>query len=177
MIRLDTLFEQARAGDAKAWDDLLGRLRPIIWALCRRHARDDADASSATQNILLRVHGGFANFRGTSVPQLIAWIRKITANELIDRGRRPAPAGPLTIEVPASGPDVGTELSRAEEIARLTAAMESLPEPYRGVAVARLIQQLSCAAIAQQMGRTEVWVRVTCMRAVRRLREELGESS
>lgn len=35
MIRLDTLLDRARNGENDAWEALLGRVRPIIWALCR----------------------------------------------------------------------------------------------------------------------------------------------
>ena len=178
MIHLDTLLDQARAGDHVAWDTLLSRLRPIIWALCRRQLRDDADASSVTQNVLYRVHGGFGRFRGTSVPQLLAWVRKITARALIDwRRKAPPTAKPLPSDLFDSSSTVGTELAQAEDMARLTAAVERLPEPYRAVIVARLLQKQSCVDIARHMGRTDVWVRVTCMRALRRLRQELGESS
>ena len=72
MIRLDTLLDRAQQGEQGAWEALLSRLRPIIWALCRRQVRDDADASSVTQDVLCRMHVGFGRFRGTNVEQLLA---------------------------------------------------------------------------------------------------------
>jgi RNA polymerase sigma factor (sigma-70 family) len=68
-------------------------------------------------------------------------------------------------------------LVSAEEMARLAAALPKLPEHYRAVVEARLFEGVSCAAIARRMGRTPVWVRVTCLRAVRLLRQELGGQS
>jgi RNA polymerase sigma-70 factor (ECF subfamily) len=170
-----SLLDRAREGDGEAWDALLKRLRPLIWALCRRRLYADDEASDLTQDVLLGVTRGFARFRGVTVMQLLAWIRTIIARRLIDHGRRtPPPAGPLPPTL--GGPSGGGPLSSlvgAEDMARLAAALPKLPEHYRAVIEARLFEGLSCAAIAQRLGRTRVWVSVTCMRAVERLRNDL----
>src|SRR5262249_41234956 len=93
MNDLDTLLQRARARDQAAWNGLLERLRPFIRSLCRRKARDAAEASDLTQDVLARVDRGFEHFRGNAVPQLLAWVRQITARLLLDHGaaRRPTP--------------------------------------------------------------------------------------
>jgi RNA polymerase sigma-70 factor (ECF subfamily) len=177
MNDLDTLLEQARGGDRAAWNALLGRLRPFVRALCRREVRDAGEASDLTQDVLARMDGGFAGFRGTSVPQLLAWVRRITARRLIDRGitRRPAPeALRPEVEDPCGRPP-GSRLIDAEEMTRLAAALEDLPEHYRRVIEARLFDGLSCVAVARRLGQTDVWVRVTCKRAVERLHQILRD--
>ena len=177
MTELEPLLDRARAGDREAREVLLHRLRPIIRALCRRQVHGDADASDLTQDALLRMDRGFARFRGQSVPQLLAWARQITARVIIDRGRAappPAECLPADLQGPATkGP--GSELVRLEDGARLAEALTTLPAHYRAVIEARLLAGLSCVAIAERMGKKPVWVRVTCKRAVERLRTALGE--
>jgi RNA polymerase sigma-70 factor (ECF subfamily) len=171
MSDLDTLLEQARAGNRMAWNTLLQQLRPFVRRLCRRKARDDAEASDLTQDILARMDRGFALFRGTAVPQLVAWVRQITARYLKDRGVgwRPPPQ-PLPPELPdPCGRSPVWPLIGAEEVARLAAALEELPEHYRLVIEARFFERLPCVAIAERMGKTRVWVSVTCKRALERL--------
>jgi RNA polymerase sigma factor (sigma-70 family) len=116
--------------------------------------------------------------------------------------RRPPPAEPLPPDVgapfeggPLSGlvrdeekarldealprlPDHCRPLARqigVEEMARLAEALPRLPDTYRTVIEARLFDGISCADLARRLGRTPVWVRVTCLRAVEQLRQELGE--
>jgi RNA polymerase sigma-70 factor (ECF subfamily) len=176
MTAVEPMLDRARAGEREAWNQLLQQLRPIIRALARRRLRCDNEASDLAQEVLLRMDRAFSGFRGRSVGQLLAWARTITANVLIDRARSaPPPAEPLP---PDLGADVesgsASGLIRAEEMARLAAALPKLPEHYRTVVEARLFEGISCADLARRMGQTPVWVRVTCLRAVRLLQQELG---
>jgi RNA polymerase sigma factor (sigma-70 family) len=178
MPGFEPLFDRARGGDRAAWEELLQGLRPIIRALARRRLHCDNEASDVAQEVLLRMDRAFDRFRGHSIAQLLAWARVITANALKDLAGGAPPAEPLPPDLGATvdgGPASG--LVRAEEMARLAEALPRLPEPYRAVIEARLFQGASCVAIASRLGRTPVWVRVTCLRAVQRLRQELGEQS
>ncbi len=179
MTALEPLLDRAGGGDRTAWEELLHRLRPIIRALARRRLRCDNEASDLAQEVLLRMDRAFGGFRGRSVAQLLAWVRTITANVLTDRARgAPPPTEPLPPDLGAaveSGPASG--LVRAEEMARLAEALPKLPDHYRAVVEARLFEGISCADIARRMRQTPVWVRVTCLRAVKLLRQELGEPS
>jgi RNA polymerase sigma-70 factor (ECF subfamily) len=179
MTAFETLLDRARSGDLAARKELLGQVRPFIRAIARRLLHGDDEASDLAHEVLLRMDGGFASFRGHSSWQLLAWARAIGSNILIDRGRRPRlPTEPLPPDLGASvdnGPLSG--LVHAEDMARLAEALERLPEHYRAVVQARLFEGISCVDIARRMGKTPVWVSVTCLRAVRCLRQELGEQS
>jgi RNA polymerase sigma factor (sigma-70 family) len=179
MTAFETLLDRARSGDLAARQDLLGQVRPVIRAIARWLLHGDNEASDLAQEVLFRMDGGFASFRGRSFRQLMAWARVIGSNILIDRGRKPRlPTEPLPPDLGASvdnGPL--SDLVRAEEMARLAEALKQLPEHYSAVVQARLFEGISCVDIARRMGKTPVWVSVTCLRAVRRLRQELGEQS
>jgi RNA polymerase sigma-70 factor (ECF subfamily) len=179
MTAFEPLLDRARAGERAAWEELLRQLRPIIRALARRRVHGDNDASDLAQDVLLRMERAFAKFRGRSIAQLLAWARSIMRRRLVDDyRRRTPPAEPLPPDVGAafeSGPLSG--MVRSEEMARLAEALPRLPDHYRTVIEARLFDGISCADLARRLGRTPVWVRVTCLRAVERLRQELGEPS
>ena len=50
------LVTRARNGEQQAWDALVDRYAPLIWAICRRHRLEDADAADAAQNIWLKLN-------------------------------------------------------------------------------------------------------------------------
>jgi RNA polymerase sigma-70 factor (ECF subfamily) len=177
MTPLELLLDRALSGDRAARDELFGQLRPIIRAMARRLLHGDNEASDFAQEVLMRMARGFADFRGPSMRQLVAWARMIASRYLVDYLRSAPPAAePLPPDFVAAvegGPLEG--LVRAEEMARLAEALSRLPEHYRAIVEARLFEGTSCVDIAGRMGRTRVWVSVMCLRAVRRLQQELGE--
>jgi RNA polymerase sigma-70 factor (ECF subfamily) len=176
---LGSLLERSRQGDRQAWNTLLGRLRPFVRALFRRSGPFAGDGSDLTQEVQLRMDRGFRQFRGDSVPQFLAWVRQIAARVFIDHGRRqPPPAEPLPPD--PAGPPAGhpaSGLDRAEEMVRLAEALKGLKDDQRMVIEARLFDGLACVEIARRLGRTPGWVRITCMRAVEKLREQWGKPS
>jgi RNA polymerase sigma-70 factor, ECF subfamily len=175
---LAPLLNRARAGDRAAWNDLLGRLRPYLRLLIRRQLSGDAEASDLTQEAQLRMDRGFPQFRGEQVPPFLAWVRTIVARVLADHaGSRPPAAVPLSDLDDAGAGAPGPRLVHAEEMTRLAGALERLSADHRLVVEARLFDGLKCVEIARRHGRTSEWVRVTCKRAVERLRELLRESS
>jgi RNA polymerase sigma factor (sigma-70 family) len=65
-----------------------------------------------------------------------------------------------------------------EDWEQVLRALGHLPKHRRDVLEARFLAGLPSAEVARQMGQTDSWVRVTCMRALRDLRRVLqrGES-
>jgi DNA-directed RNA polymerase specialized sigma24 family protein len=49
------LVTRARNGERQAWDALVERYAPLIWAICRRHRLEAADAEDAAQNVWLKL--------------------------------------------------------------------------------------------------------------------------
>jgi RNA polymerase sigma-70 factor (ECF subfamily) len=173
---LAVLLNRARDGDRAAWGTLLERLRPLIRALFRRQGQSDGDASDLTQEVQLRMARGFDQFRGETVPQFLAWVRQIAARVFIDCKVRQPPTPESLPQDPVCPRSLtaGARLDTAEDLARLSAALERLPAPYRTVIEARLFDGLKCVEIAQRLGQSPEWVRVTCLRAVVKLQEQLG---
>src|SRR5947208_10637360 len=72
---------QALRGDAAALGALLASLRPYVRILVRavRQGRVPSrlDDSDLIQDALVEAHRNFAQFRGSTVAELIAWLRPV----------------------------------------------------------------------------------------------------
>jgi RNA polymerase sigma-70 factor (ECF subfamily) len=75
-------------------EDVVERYRQYLVVLADRQLdsrlRGKLDASDVVQQTLLEAHENKEHFRGTHEAELIAWLRKILANNLLDaiRGLR-----------------------------------------------------------------------------------------
>jgi RNA polymerase sigma factor (sigma-70 family) len=124
------LVTRARDGDRQAWEALVDRYAPLIWAICRRYRLDRADAEDVGQSVWLRLHEQLEKIRDRAA--LAGWLATTAQRECIRvlRARPPRPAG----YVPDAGdvPDdqSGTaeqELLAAERDAALREALARLP--------------------------------------------------
>jgi RNA polymerase sigma factor (sigma-70 family) len=165
----------ARAGDQKAWNDLLVWCRPLVRAQLKRALPTCPDeASELTNDVQMRMHRGFSAFHGEVLRQFVAWARVIARNVLCDfLIGRPPPLVSIPAEPLCPRPDVSAPLIEAEDLVRLAAALEKLPEHYRKVIEARLFDRLPPHVIAERFGWPQVTVRVYSMRAVELLARQL----
>jgi RNA polymerase sigma-70 factor (ECF subfamily) len=188
--QLGPLLDRCRAGDQGALNALLEKLRPYVRLLVRPRLGEELgrklDASDLVQESLLCIYRGFGQFDGRGVPQFLAWVGQIVGNVVVSSERhhgagkrdlrREVHGGPPSrLEADGSKPE--DRAMRDEQAARLAAALERLPEVYRDVLQARFFDQLSFAAVARRMGRNVGAVRVLCLRAVERLRQEMETPS
>jgi RNA polymerase sigma-70 factor (ECF subfamily) len=143
------------------------------------------DPSDIVQRAFLRAHEQAAQFRGQTFAEWLGWLVTIVRHESLHAMRHyrqerrdvyreePLPAAGQVPERPAESPS--DQAVRREQAAAVLAALERLPGDCRRVLDLRAFQDLPYAAIADQMGRSEAAVRQLWVRAVRRLRREMGE--
>jgi len=183
---------RALAGDSQARNDLLESYRPYVRVIARafRQNRVQAriDESDLIQDAFLEAHRCFGDFRGTTVAEFAAWLRQImlyTAGRTIRGhvagakravGREEAVGTDAFAALAASSSSSpSAQAIRHEEAARVAETLARLPDDMREVLLARHVDNLSHATIAERMGRTEGAVRVLYTRALRRLRELYGD--
>src|SRR5947209_5121691 len=179
----DRLLTAARAGESAALGQLAQRYRPYLRSVAARllEARLPSDCSSVVQEALLAAVRGFAQFRGRTGAEFLAWLAQIVRHEALTRLRRagplqplpadPSDGGPLAADAP--GPD--EQASRREQVARVLAALDRLPPDYREVINLRNLEGLSLVEVAGRMRRSHAAVRQLWGRAIRQLREECGD--
>ncbi len=144
-----------------------------VYGFCRALLGRDADAEDACQTVFLTVarrRGELAEIR-QPVPWLLQ-IARLTCLNLRRERDRLRPAGTEQDESPEPGPP----LEPTENIDRLRAVIDRLPERYRSVLTLHFQQGLSHAEAAQVLGLSRGALRVLLHRAVVRLRQEARES-
>jgi len=124
------LVTRARDGDRQAWDALVDRYAPLIWAICRRYRLDRADAEQVGQSVWLRLLEQLEKIRDPAA--LAGWLATTAQRECIRvlRTRRPHPAGyvPDASDVPDDqSATAEQELLAAERDAALREALARLP--------------------------------------------------
>ena len=197
---IPALLDAARRGDRAAAGELLPRYADWLRLLARlqidRGLQAKLDASDVAQQAFLEACRALPQFRGTTEAELIAWLRSILAGVLGDAFRRyhatqaRDPAREVSLEVELDGssrrlgqlladssPSPSAEAVRHEQGVLLANALSRLPEDYREVIVLRNLEGLSHEEVAARMGRAVGAVRMLWLRALSRLRRELGQGS
>src|SRR5262245_35687422 len=184
----EALLARARAGDADTLGRLLDSYRNYLRLMASTQMgpalRVRLDPSDLVQEALLEAHRDFAQFGGGSEPELLAWLRRILARNLLDQARRNQAqvrdhsrqeslevlmedsGSSLVAALAARGPSPSSHASRREQAVLLADALERLPPDYREVIVLRNMQHLPFEDIAQQMGRKTGTVRMLWARAL-----------
>ena len=194
----EQLLRLAREGDPQALGQLFELYRNYLLLLARmeigRRLQGKVDAADLVQETLLAAYRDFAQFRGTTEAELMSWLRRILAANLVDLVRRYYGAKrdvglehQLADDLDRSSRDMGRvpaikdsspsqRAVRREQAVLLADALEGLPADYGEVIVLHHLQGLSFPEVARRMGRSLDSVKKLWIRALARLRDTLGGS-
>jgi RNA polymerase sigma factor (sigma-70 family) len=75
------LVLRARSGDASAWDDLVERFAPLVWAVCRRYGLSGEEADDVGQNVWLALLTHLPALREPAA--LAGWLTTTTRHECL----------------------------------------------------------------------------------------------
>ena len=176
-----SLLTRARAGDARALDELLARYIPALqrWARGRLPlgARDLADTSDLVQETLIKVFKKIDGFEYRGAGAFQAYLRQAVMNrirnELRRAGRRPQPVA-LDEREPDEGLSPLEAAIGAETVERYEAALQRLREEDRELVVARVELGLTYAEMADALQKPSAdAARMAVGRALVRLAEEM----
>lgn len=173
------LVARARDGDADAFGALVARHQQAAFRVAWLIARDPGEAEDAVQEAFVKAWRAMPRFRAEA--PFRPWILRIASNEARNRARSTRRRDALALREAAA---VGTgdaapspeaaALSR-DEAETLTHALDRLPERDRIVIAYRWLLDLSEAETAEILGVRLGTVKSRLSRALRRLREELGD--
>lgn len=155
-----------------------------LYRLARAVVGSNADAEEVLQEAYLRAFEHLAGFRGES--SLSTWLCRITLNEALMRVRRQRrlktvaesagiAAAAQIIPFPTSQSDDDPERTMAQRqlIQLVEQATDELPETFRTVFVARVIEGLSVEETAALFGLQPATVKTRLHRARKMVRERL----
>jgi RNA polymerase sigma-70 factor (ECF subfamily) len=179
------LIARARRKDASAIALIIRQQNQRLYRIARSILRDDFEAEDALQEAYIRAFTSLDSFRGES--RLGTWLARIVMNEALGRLRRRKPTvefdafakthegGAEIIRFPAANPDLDPETAMAQREIRalLERAIDALPEAFRTVLVARLIEGMSIEETAELFEIRPETVKTRLHRARRLLKQEM----
>jgi len=196
----EQLLAQAKAGDSPALGRLLERYRAYLLLLARvqigRRLQGKVDESDMVQEACLGAHRDFDQFRGTTEPEFLAWLRQILASllanvvrhyqgtqrrdvrlerQLADDLNRSSQALDRGLAAVQSSPS--QQASRREQAVLLAEALSRLPAEWRELLVLRHLEGLTFPEVAQRLGRSVDSVKKLWPRALANLRRLLEQDA
>ena len=193
------LLLQAKNGDAEAVNQLLARhreaLRRMVELRLDRALARRVDASDIVQDTLLEASQRLDGYLKDPGMPFHLWLRHLARDHIIDAHRRHRVAGRRSVDrerplqdsgfsshssfelanqLAAAGLTPAAAAIRQELQRRFEAALADLDEADQEVLVMRHFEQLSNQEVAQALGLSEPAASMRYLRAVRRLRAQIG---
>lgn len=174
----DDLMHFVRTQDDRdAFAELVRRHSTAALRIARRRLGGDAHrAEDLVQELFLRVYTHRDRYQASA--RFGGYLRRILTNLCASETRRvrSRPAQSLGGLEPASEAELGRSEDCVRQRRALPAALAALPELHREVLILRYEEDLSCRAIAAQLGRSEQAVKSLLFRAREGLRRNLAEA-
>lgn len=177
------LARRAVSGDGEAFRAIMKRHNQRLYRLARSIIRNDGEAEDIVQESYVSAFAHLRSFRGDAT--LATWLSRIVINEALgrvhkaQRGERRNDRGieAQIIPFPLNGVDDDPERTMAQrQIVQLVErATDDLPDEFRTVFVARVIEGLSIKETAELLGILPETVKTRLHRARLLIREKLDE--
>jgi RNA polymerase sigma-70 factor (ECF subfamily) len=193
------LVRAAAAGDADAWRALVAlyhdRLRRMVAVRLDPRLTGRIDPSDVLQDAYIDAAGQLPDYVADPKYPLFLWLRLVTGHRLaklhrfhlggqvrdaarevsLFRGALPeASSAALAVQLLGAEPGPATHAERAEQHARVLAAMNALEPTDREVLTLRHFEQLTTPQVARVLGISEAAAAKRFLRALRRLGDALG---
>lgn len=187
-LGLQELIAQSKSGNRDAIDQLIGSYRDYLLLVANqsvgRPLQRKVAPSDLVQSACLQVHEHINNFQGSTQAELLAWLRAILRNELLQAQRSfkanmrdlSREQSTSTLERRAERGDSQSPSTAAilnEEAEQLRAAMLELSADHRRAILLRNWERLPFEEIGQRMGRTTDAAKKLWSRAIQQLRKHL----
>jgi RNA polymerase sigma-70 factor, ECF subfamily len=182
----EELVRRARDRDEAAVRSLTTRYNRRLFRVARSILRDDAEAEDVVQETYVRAFTGLDMFRGDA--SFGTWITRIAMNEALGRLRRRRPtvdwetygenrtqAQIIDFPLSAASKDPEQMMAQGEIRVVLEKAIDELPDSFRAVFVARIVENMSVEETADLFGLKPETVKTRLHRARTLLRDGLDK--
>jgi len=179
------LARRAQARDAEAFRAIMRRHNQKLYRLARSIIRNDSEAEDIVQETYVTAFAHLASFRGEA--SLATWLSRIAINEALGRLRKKKRAAAVISEAPAGdahiipfplnsgSDDPERTMAQRQILALVEQATDALPDIYRTVFVARVIEGLSMEETADLLHIKPETVKTRLHRARVLVRQKLDE--
>ncbi len=182
----EELVGRVRTRDESAVRAITRRYNRRLFRIARSILRDDAEAEDVVQEAYVRAFTGLDQFRGDAA--FGTWITRIAMNEALGRLRRRRPtvdwesygenrttAQVVNFPVSAASNDPERTMAQSEIRDVLERAIDDLPDAFRAVFVARLVEDMTVEETADLFGLKPETVKTRLHRARSLLRDALDK--
>lgn len=180
------LVAAAKAGNAKAFEELVNRYEHKIFRLAQNITQNREDAEDVMQEAFLKSFSNLDRFQGNS--RFYTWLVRIAVNEALMKLRKRRPnqvsldepveteedSMPREIEDWGPSPEQRYAQTQLQEI--LSGAIAELDPAFRIVFLLRDVEELSTEETAELLGLSVPAVKSRLLRARLRLRQRLSKS-
>lgn len=183
IISDEALMAKVCAGDMGAFDELVKRFQPRLYAFAVRRLHDDGAAEDVVQETFLKVFKYRESFRQEA--RFSTWVFTLALNLIRDYYRRLKPESSLerpevamAAEFSRHRPlqEAADKLVEKSELSELLMqAVEALPPSAKALIQSRLIQGHSFEEAAKALGLSPEAARAQASRAYKKLRQLLGD--
>jgi RNA polymerase sigma-70 factor (ECF subfamily) len=175
------LVHRAMAHEAGAFRAIIKTHNQRLYRIARGVVRNDSEAEDIVQEAYVRAFAALATFRGDS--SLATWLSRIVINEALGRLRKrrrtvamPASQEAQIIQFPLNPSDDPERAMAQRQILRLVErATDNLPDVYRTVFIARVIEGLNIEETADLLGVRPETVKTRLHRARALVRKALDD--
>lgn len=179
------LVRRMLARDGDAFRTVMQTHNRRLYRVARSILRNDSEAEDVVQEAYVRAFTHLESFRGDA--SLATWLSRIAMNEALGRLRVRRPTADLA-EVEAKGPeaeviqfpntarsDPERTMAQRELLQLVEQATDKLPEVYRTVFIARIIEGMSVEETAELLDIRPETVKTRLHRARQMVREQLDQ--
>jgi RNA polymerase sigma factor (sigma-70 family) len=179
----DILIKDALRGDQKAFKELVHRHQMSVYHIIFRIVRDREATSDLVQETFMKAFSSLKSYR--SEFKFSTWLYRIAANASIDHLRKKriralsldnpvqTEDGEVSIDVADMTHHPEEEMVRRERAVTIEDAIDSLPDKYRRVIIARHKEEKSYEEIAAELGVPVGTVKARIFRARELLKKKL----
>ena len=172
---MERAIVEAAQRDSRRFGDIYERNFERVYAFILKRVGDRDAAQDLTSDVFHSALENIGKFEWRGAP-FAAWLFRIAANAIVDRGRRAARFESAKLLGAFDDPSCDeNDIAEAEHRARLFKLVDELPADQCRVITMRFAEEKSIAEIAKKIGRSEGAVKQLQFRALQALRKMVAK--
>ncbi len=164
----EELVARFRAGERRAFDELVARHERAVYRVALRALRDPDDAEDVTQRTFVQAFRRLDGFRGDAAFR--TWLYRVAYNFVVTHARDAHRRRRAAAELESLPADDGPRAADPEARKRLREAIDQLPLKQRLVVELRIYEELPFREVGAIAGCSEDSAKMNFHHALKRLR-------